>query len=128
MMLVRVMPVICWISRMLTPAATASRTTSSRIAFTSAQWRSLSCAFVADERAMYRTLAGNPWLIPPNRRRADWQGDAGLRAPPTGAPGSDESGFGRWLMIINAGGQLGRRAGASVVVVPQLGSASGEAT
>ena len=50
------MPVICWIRWMLTPAAAASQTISSRLAWASAQRRSLSSASDKGEGAMKRTL------------------------------------------------------------------------
>ena len=50
------MPVICWIWWMLTPAAAASQTISSRLAWASAQRRSLSSASDKGEGAMQRTL------------------------------------------------------------------------
>jgi hypothetical protein len=60
MIVVLAMPVICWIWWMLTPAAAASRTASSRMALASAQRRSFSSAAVSGEGAMQRTLAGIP--------------------------------------------------------------------
>jgi hypothetical protein len=67
MMVALAMPVICWIWWMLTPAATASRTTSSRLATASAQRLSSSSAAEADDRAICGTLPGSFLLSPAHR-------------------------------------------------------------